>query len=414
MTQSTRIKKKRFLVLEAFANKEMFIILLMGLASGLPMALIGGTLQAWMTEAGSDLKSIGLSAYFGTPYVLKFLWAPLMDRFKFFGLGRRRSWMFISQFALIISIIALGQTDPKENLTLLAIVAILVSFFGASQDIVLDAWRRDALPTEQFGMGNSIHVTGWLFSYRMIGAAMALLLADVLPWPTVYLIMSAFVGLGVIATLLCREPEVESTPKNFKEAVVEPFVDYFAKPGAFLFLLFIFLYKLGDNMSAQLNTPYYLKMGFTKTEIASISKVLGWIAIAFGGVVGGILLTRMRTAYALLVFGILQAFSTLAFVLLEIFPRSLEALAFVISFENLTAGMGTAAFAAFMAGLTNKKFSGTQYALLTSFMRIPTVVFAGASGYLAEALGWTGFYIACTVIAIPGLLLIYPIKKYQN
>jgi len=406
--------KKKWPLLEVFANREMFIILLMGLASGLPLALVGGTLQAWMTESGSDLKAIGLSAYFGTPYVLKFLWAPVMDRFKFFGLGRRKTWMFFSQILLIASIVWLGQCDPKENLALVAFVALLISFFGASQDIVLDAWRRDALPPEQFGMGNSIHITGWLFSFRMIGGALALILAEGLAWSSVYSLMAAFVGLGLVATILCKEPEIESTPQSFKESVIDPFVDYFTKPGAILFLLFIFLYKLGDNMAAQMNMPYYLKMGFTKIEVGSVTKVVGWLALAAGGVIGGFIMARIKVATSLLFFGILQGASTLAFTLLEMMPKDVSVLTFVIAFENITAGMGTAAFAAFMAGLTNKKFSGTQYALLTSFMRIPAVVFAGASGLLAESLGWFNFYAFCTLIAIPGLLLIYPIRKYRE
>jgi len=404
---------KKWPILQAFINKDMFIILLMGLASGLPMAITGGTLQAWMTEAGTDLKTIGLSAYFGTPYALKFIWSPLMDRFKFFNFGRRKSWMLISQILLIISILALGHTNPQSNLAMLSLFALLVSFFGASQDIVLDAWRRDYLPPEQFGIGNSIHITGWLFSFRMIGGAMGFILADHYTWDSVYNVMAVFVGLGLIATLMCQEPEVESTPHSLKESVIEPFLDYFAKPGAILFLLFIFAYKLGDNMASQMNTPFFLKMAYTKTEIGAITKVLGWISLAVGGIVGGLTMVRMKLTTSLYIFGILQAASTFAFVLLDLFSKNISILSFVIGFENFTAGLGTAAFATFMAKLTNKKFSGTQYALLTSAMRIPNIILGGTTGLLAEKMGWFGFFTFCTLIAIPGLLLIRVIQK-QN
>lgn len=406
-------KSSKWNITRIFENKTYFIILLMGISSGLPLALTGGTLQAWMTEAGADLKAIGLTAYFGTPYAMKFLWAPIVDRFSLFGLGRRKSWMYLSQILLIAATLTLGHLNPSTNLWLVSVFALLIAFFSATQDIVLDAWRRDFLPPENFGIGNSIHITGYLFSMRMIGGALGLWMADHYTWDSVYNIMGLVLALGLLATYLCEEPKHIAIPRNFKETVIEPFTDFFSKRGAILFLVFIFLYKIGDNMAAQLNIPYYLKMGFTKTEIAAVTKVLGWIALATGGLVGGFWMSRVKLTTALFIFGVFQAISTFAFVLLELFGKNTSVLSFVIGFENFTVGMGSAAFAAFMATLTNVRFSGTQYALLTSFMRIPGIVFAGTTGILAEKLGWFNFYTFCALIAVPGILLSLWMQRYQ-
>lgn len=405
---------KKWTISRIFESRTYFLILLMGIASGLPLALTGGTLQAWMTESGADLKAIGLTAYFGTPYAIKFLWAPIVDRFNLFGIGRRKSWMYFSQVLLITSTVILGHLNPSNNLIMVSIFALLISFFSATQDIVLDAWRRDFLPPENFGIGNSVHITGYLFSMRIIGGALGLWMADHYTWDSVYNIMAVILGLGLMATYFCEEPQFNALPRNFKETVIEPFTDFFSKKGAITFLVFIFLYKIGDNMAAQLNMPYYLKMGFTKTEIAAVTKILGWISLAAGGIIGGIWMSRIKLTTALFIFGTFQAASTFAFVLLEVFGKNNSVLSFVIGFENFTAGMGTAAFAAFMATLTNVRFSGTQYALLTSFMRIPGIVIAGLTGVLAERLGWFNFYTFCALIAIPGIILSIWMKRFQS
>lgn len=397
--------------MKKFLNKKMFIILLMGFSSGLPYALTSTTLQAWMRSSGVDLGTIGLFAFVGLPYTLKFLWAPLIDRYKLFKLGRRKSWMLVTQALLIITVVFLGFTDPTQNLWLVAFWSLLVAFFSASQDITVDAWRRESLKDDELGLGSSVHVGSYLFAFRMVSGAAALILSDHFPWSVVYLMMAASLGLGIIATFMAEEPKVESQPRTLKAAVVEPFVDFFNHKGAVSILVFIMLYKVGDNMASQMSLPFYIDLGFTRTEVGAVTKVLGWVSLAIGGLVGGALLTRFKMATCLIYFGILQAISTAGFAYLEYAGKNLTVLSGVISFENFTTGMGTSAFVAFMASLTNKKFTATQYALLTSFMGVPRTFMAAPTGYMAQAMGWSWFFIFCTLVAIPGIFMIPYMNK---
>lgn len=398
-------------ILKKILTRQSLIIIMMGIASGLPLALIQGTLQAWMKTESVDLKTIGLFAFVGLPYTLKFLWSPIMDRYSF-SFGRRKGWMLITQIFLILSVIGLSFCQPQNQLFMVALFALLVAIFSASQDIVIDAWRREALSDDELGWGSSVHVAAYLFAFRLIAGAFALILSDHLPWSTVYQLMALTLVLGVIATFLCEEPKVESTlPKSLKEAVVEPFFDYFTKPGAVLILFFILLYKIGDNMALQMTTPFFLDLGFSKSEIGAVSKVVGWISLSLGGLTGGAFLIRLKMTKALFWYGVLQMLSILTFSALAIIGANSFALAGVIAIENFAVGMSTSAFVAFMAALTNKRFTATQYALLTSFMGIPRTFAAAPTGYLAEMLGWTWFFILCTAAAIPGLLLIHVMKK---
>ncbi len=386
---------------------QMLILLIMGISSGIPLALTGGTLQAWMKDEGISLQTIGLFAAVGLPYTFKFFWAPLMDRFTILPLGRRRGWMFLSQGLLFLSILALAFTDPKTNLIAVGIFALFVSFMSASQDIVMDAWRRESLKDEELGFGGSIHVAGYLFAARMISGALALFLADHYSWSQVYFIMSLFIALGMVTTLIVKEPNNAGLqPRNMKEAVIDPFVDFFKRNGAVTILIFILLYKMGDNLAGQMTTPFYLDIGFTKTQIAAVTKLTGWIALALGGLSGGLIIMRWGIVKSLFGFGILQGLSTFGFAMLAEVGPSMDWLAGVIAFENFTAGMGTAAFVAFMATLTNKKYTATQYALLTSLMGVPRVIFASYTGYLATDMGWFNFFSFCALVAIPGIALI--------
>lgn len=401
--------------LKKIMNKKMLIILMMGISSGLPFALIGGTLQAWMKDAGANLTSIGIFALVGLPYTLKFLWAPFMDRFTLNRMGRRRSWMLVTQVLLILSILAMALSNPQENLWLMAFWSVLVAFFSASQDIVIDAWRRESLSNEELGFGSSVHVNGYLFAFRMISGSLALILADILPWSTVYSIMAMGIGFGVLATLLCEEPDIQaSAPRTLKESVIDPFVDYFKRPGAIVILVFIILYKLGDNMALQMTTPFYMDLGFSKTEIGAISKSVGWIALSVGSLFGGALMMRLKILPSLILFGILQAIAIFGFAILQQIGNNVSALTAVIGFENFIIGMGTTAFTAFMASITNKRFTATQYALLTSFMAIPRTIFVAPTGWMAEQLGWFGFFSFCSLIAIPGVLMVFWMKRYQT
>jgi PAT family beta-lactamase induction signal transducer AmpG len=397
-----------------FLTPQMLIVLLMGFASGLPLALTGGTLQAWMRSEGVDLSTIGLFSLVGIPYALKFLWAPLMDRYSWGKLGRRRSWMLVTQVLLVFFIMAMGWTDPKSNLTMLALLSLAVSFFSASQDIVIDAWRREALREDELGFASSVHVNGYLFAFRMVAGALALVLSDHLPWSQVYLIMGLFMGLGLVATFFAKEPQVATTPRTLKESVVDPFIDYFSRPGAVWILVFILLYKLGDNMALQMTTPLYIDLGYTRSEIGAISKLVGWICLAAGGLIGGALIYRIKLIPSLVLFGIFQGIATMGFAVLSRLPKDLTALSVVIGLDNFAIGMGTSAFIAFMALLTNKKFTATQYALLTSFMGIPSKVIPATAGWLAESMGYFGFFTFCSFLCLPGVVMIYWLRKFEQ
>jgi len=384
----------------------MLVALLMGFSSGLPLLLTGSVLQAWMTDEGVDLGTIGLFALVGLPYTLKFVWAPLTDRFSVPLLGRRRGWLLGVQLLLMAAIAALGWTQPAENPLVVALVAWLVTFFSASQDIVIDAYRREALADTELGLGASLYVNGYRIG-MLLASGGGLILADLMPFSAVYQLMAMGMLVGIVTTLLAPEPEIQAgLPRSLRGAVVEPFVDYFRRRHALLILLFILLYKLGDTMASHMSTPFYLDIGFSKTEIGAVVKLFGFWATVTGGMLGGIVILRTGIYRALWGFGILQALSTAGFALLALSGYSLPLLAGVIAFENLTAGMGTAAFVAFMAALTNRRFTATQYALLSSLMGIPRVIVAAPTGYFADWLGWVAFFLSCTLIAVPGLLLL--------
>jgi PAT family beta-lactamase induction signal transducer AmpG len=359
-----------------------------------------------------NLGTIGLFSLVGLPYTLKFLWAPLTDRYQLTNLGRRRSWMLISQLGLLISTLLLAFSSPKQDLIPVAAFSLLIAFFSATQDIVLDAWRRESLSDTELGFGSSVHVAGYLFAFRMISGAFALILADHFSWSIVYTIMAIVSCVGLLATIMSKEPPFsEAAPKSLKEAVVLPFLDFFKKPGAIWVLVFILLYKLGDNLAVSMTMPLYLDLGYTKTEVGSITKIAGWISLTIGGLIGGALITKLKIIPSLVYFGIFQAISTIGFSILTLAEKNIFKLSAVISIENLAIGMGTSAFVAYMASLTNRKFSATQYALLTSLMAIPSKIISAPSGFLIEKVGYFYFFFICAALAIPGLLLIPIINK---
>jgi PAT family beta-lactamase induction signal transducer AmpG len=384
----------------------MLVAFLMGFSCGVPLLLTSSVLQAWMTEQGVNLSTIGLFSLVGLPYTLKFLWAPVFDRFTLPLFGRRRGWLLVMQLVLILALVCLGLTDPSQTPWVVALAAFVVTFFSASQDIVVDAYRREDLSDNELGLGSSFYVNGYRVGMLLAGSG-GLILADHLCFAHVYLLMAASLLIGAATTLLCREPPlVKGTPHNFREAVLEPFVDYFTRERALLLLLFILLYKIGDQMASTLTTPFYLSLGFSKTQIGAVAKLFGFWSTMIGGLVGGVVLLRIGIIRSLWIFGILQAVSILSFSLLALTGNSLTGLATAITLEQLTSGMGTSAYVAYMASLTNKKFTATQYALLSSCMGIPRVIIAAPAGWLAESLGWPLFFLGCTLVAIPGLLLL--------
>ncbi|BBO70702.1 MFS transporter [Desulfosarcina alkanivorans] len=386
-------------------NRRMLVALVMGFSCGLPLLLTLSVLQAWMKEAGVDLTTIGLMSLVGLPYTLKFFWSPVFDRYALPFLGRRRGWLLVSQLALMASLVWLGFNNPAAHPELLALAALAVSFFSASQDIVVDAYRREDLPDRELGLGSSLYINGYRVG-MLLASGGGLILADHIPYSLVYLIMALCLLPGVITTVLTPEPRVPSFPVSLKAAVVDPLVEYFSRSHALWILAFILMYKIGDTMAAAMTTPFYLDIGFSKTQIGAVVKLFGFWATVGGTITGGIAMIRLGIVRSLWIFGILQALSTAGFFLLATIGPSLAALSAVIAFENLSGGMGTSAYAAYMASITDKRFTATQYALLTSLMGIPRVLAAAPTGYLATLMGWQGFFIFCTLIAIPGLLLL--------
>ena len=401
-------------IIKAIFSRRMLVSFVMGFASGLPLLLTISVLQAWMKDEGVDLSVIGLMALVGLPYTLKFLWAPLFDCFTLPFLGRRKGWLLIAQITLILSIAGLGFTNPSNNPWLVAFAAFLVTFFSASQDIVIDAYRREDLADEELGLGSSLYVNGYRLA-MLLASGGGLILADVTSFRIVYLTMASCMSVGVIATLLTPEPEVPAgSPKNLKEAVIDPFKEYFSRTGALWILAFILFYKIGDTMASAMTIPFYLDIGFSKTEIGTIVKLFGFWATITGSLIGGIFILRYGINHSLWVFGFLQAISTAGFAVLFYIGHSIPALASVVAFENFSAGLGTSAFVAFMASLTNKKFTATQYALLSSLMGVPRVFASAPTGFMVEAMGWSGFFIFCALIAIPGMLLLLKFAPWRQ
>ena len=400
-------------ILRVVCSGRMLVALIMGFACGLPLLLTITVLQAWMKEQGVDLTVIGMMSLVGVPYTLKFLWAPFLDRFTLPFLGRRRGWLLVSQLSLIGAIIGLGSTHPKEDPLTVAVAAFLVTFFSASQDIVVDAYRREDLPDEELGLGSALYINGYRVG-MLLASGGGLILADHMTFSTVYVVMAACMLPGVLTTLFAPEPKVsDDPPKTLREAVFYPMIEYFSRRGALWILAFILFYKIGDTMASTMTTPFYLDIGFTKTEIGAVVKLFGFWATIAGSLAGGIIMIRMGIHRSLWIFGGLQAVSTAGFAVLARVGHSVALLSGVIAFENLSSGMGTAAYAAFMASITNKKFTATQYALLTSLMGVPRVLASAPTGFLAKYTGWVSFFIFCTLIAIPGMLLLLKFASWK-
>jgi PAT family beta-lactamase induction signal transducer AmpG len=393
--------------LKTICSFKMLAMFTLGFSSGFPYYVVREVLKAWLTDANIDLATIGLFSAVAIPYTWKFIWSPCMDGVTPPFLGRRKGWMLITQIGLIILIALLGQLDPTRSLSAMAVVAFCIAVFSASQDIALDAFRREYLNDEELGIGTGIWMNAWRFG-MFASTGTAFFFADSIGYNNVHLILAAIMGVGVITTLLVPEPDTGDIPSpTLREAIVEPFKDFFTRPGIILILSFIFLYKIGDNMAGAMNIPFILKMGFSKQEYFMIVKGVGMLAL-FGGVfLGGVIMIRLGIAKSLWVFGILQAVSTACFVLLLIFDKNQMLLSAIVAFEFMATGLGQAAYATYMAIQTNKRFTATQYALMTSLMAIPGTLAAAITGYMAEIMGWAGFYIACALVAIPGMVLLF-------
>ena len=400
---------------EILLNKRMLICVFTGFSSGLPLYILISLLPAWLRSEGVDLKAIGLFSLISLPFTWKFIWAPLFDRYSL-PMGRRRGWLIITQIALLLSIPTFGFLHAKFDIWTIAYLATVVAFFSASQDIVLDAYRREILPDIELGLGNVIHVNAYKIA-GLVPGSLSLILADHLPWNSVFLITALFMLPGMAMTLLVKEPALKlGAPKTLKQAVVEPFHEFISRNGlktALLILAFIFLYKLGDSMAVALATPFYLDIGFSKTEIGIIAKNAGlWSSVA-GGILGGIWMIKLGINRALWVFGLVQMLAILGFAWLALAGHDLLVLALVIGFEAFGVGLGTAAFVAYIAQTTHPLYTATQFALFTSLAAVPRTVANAGTGFMVEHLGWFNFYILCFLLAIPGMLLLFKIAPWQ-
>ncbi|WP_293761684.1 AmpG family muropeptide MFS transporter [uncultured Aquitalea sp.] len=407
---------------EAIFSRNMLICVFTGFASGLPLYTLINLLPAWLRSEGVDLKSIGLFALIGLPYTWKFLWSPLMDRFVPPLLGRRRGWMLLTQLALLGGLALFSRFDPRLSLQGIAALAAVVAFFSASQDIVLDAYRREILSDVELGLGNTIHIN----AYRLAGlvpGSLSLILADHMSWSSVFLITALFMLPGVLLTLCVSEPALAAAPpRTLREAVVEPFHEFLTRQGwrsAALILGFIFLYKLGDSMATALATPFYLDMGFAKSEIGLVAKNAGLWPAVIGGLVGGVWMIRLGINRSLWLFGVVQVLSILGFAWLASYGRfavigqtELARLALVIGFEALGVGLGTAAFVAYIARTTHPAYTATQFALFTSLSAVPRTLANAGTGYIVAAVGWMDFFLICTLLALPGMLLLFKVAPW--
>ena len=394
----------------------MIICILTGFSSGLPLYILISLLPAWLRSYNVDLKVIGLFSLIQLPFTWKFLWSPLFDRYTP-PLGRRRGWLFIWQSALLLTIPGFGVLHPTLDLWTIAYLASLVAFFSASQDIVMDAYRRELLLDNELGLGNAIHVNAYKIA-GLIPGSLSLILADHMPWDYVFIVTALFMLPGLFMTLFVNEPMLKNgTPKTLRAAVIEPFQEFINRNGfksAALVLAFIFFYKLGDSMATALATPFYLDMGFSKTEIGLIAKNAGlWPSVA-GGLLGGIGMIKLGINRALWLFGMVQMIAILGFAWLATVGHNLPWLAIVIGIEALGVGLGTAAFVAFIAHTTHPNYTATQFALFTSLAAVPRTFANAATGYLVDSLGWMTFFLFCFLIAIPGMLLLLKVAPWNS
>ena len=402
---------------EAILNRRMLICVFTGFTSGLPLYILIQLVPAWLRVEGVGLAEIGFFALVGFPYTWKFLWSPVMDRFTLPFLGHRRGWMLVTQLALLISIAAMGFIKPGLSIWTVAYLAATIAFFSASQDIVLDAYRRELLPDVELGLGNSIHVQAYRLS-GLVPGSLALILADHLQWHTVFIVVALFMGVGLIMTLCIDEAIAHpSPPKTMREAIVEPFREFVQRKGvaaAALILAFLFLYKLGDNMATALQTPFYVDVGFSLTQIGSIAKFASLFSAIVGGLVGGVIMIKLGINRALWTFGVVQVVSILGFAVLSEVGANPWMLGVAVSLEYLGVGLGTAAFTAFIAKNTNPVFAATQFALFTALTSVPRTLANAVTGVIVEQTGWTTFFFLCTALAIPGMLLLFKVAPWNE
>ncbi len=404
-------------------TRRMLICVFTGFSSGLPLYLLLNLVPAWLKTEGVDIQTIGLFALIQFPYTWKFIWSPLLDRYAAPALGRRRGWMLLTQVALLVVIALVGGFSPQGDIRAIAWVATLLAFLSATQDIVLDAYRRELLPDAELGLGNAVHVN----AYRIAGlvpGSLSLYLSDHIPWDMVFVITALFMLPGMAMTLLVREPHRAVPPRTLREAVVEPFHEFITRQGwqsALLILAFLFLYKLGDSMCTALATPFYMDLGYTRTELAAVAKQAGLWPALFGGLLGGLWMVKIGINRALWLFGRVQVLSIFGFVWLASVGRhadstamELARLALVVGLEAFGVGLGAAAFVAFQARNTNPAYTATQLALFTSLAAVPRTFMNATAGWLVKSLGWIDFFLLCALLAVPGMVLLLKVAPWNR
>ena len=408
-------------LLKEIFSKKMALCLSLGFASGMPLFVVLTLLGAYLRKEGVNLKEIGLFSLIMIPYTWKFVWAPLVDRYDLFHLGRRRGWMLISQILVFFTIFLLGQLSPQTGLSLIAVVSVVLSFASATQDIVIDAYRREILTDRELGLGTSLFITASRAS-SLVPGGLSLVVAQFLSWSDVFFITAAFMLPALVVTFFLKEPETIRAPRNLRQAIIEPFAEFKDRRGLnsmFLIILFVFCYKLGDSMATALATPFYIDLHYDLLTIGLVAKNAGLWSMLVGGILGGVIMLKTGINRALWYFGFGQLITILGFVILahegigsETAP-SVFLLAFVIIAECLGAGLGTSAFVAFLSAQTNKTYAATQFALLTSLSAVPRTFCNATTGYIVEFMGWENFFIFCTVLAVPGMLLLLKVAPFN-
>ena len=402
---------------EILFSRKMLTCIFIGFSSGMPLYVLIQLVPAWLRSNGVDLATIGLFAVVSLPYTWKFLWSPLMDRFALPFLGRRRGWALMTQIGLFLAIGSMGQFDPSESLKMIVVLVFIVSLFSASQDIVLDAYRRELLADDELGTGTSFFVNAYRMA-SLVPGSLALILADTVPWSVSFWVTAGFMGVGIVTTLVIREvSDDKMAPHTLREAVTGPFKEFISRDGigsALAILAFMFLYKLGDNMATALATPFYLDMGYSLSEIGTIAKFAGLVFGIGGGILGGGLMLKLSINRALWAFGFVQMVTILGYAWLSTAGHTPAGLFAVVAAEYLGVGLGAIALTAFMARETSLAFTATQFALFSSFIAVPRTFANASTGFLIEGMGYTNFFLLCTAVAIPGMLMLFKVAPWNK
>lgn len=400
---------------QALSDPRLWIVLFLGFSSGLPLALTGSTLEAWFAVSGKTYTEIGFLSLVGTPYVFKFLWAPLIDRYVWPFLGPRRGWMIVTQILLLIGIALMSQCDPMKETLLLAGIAVCVAFVSATQDIAVDAYRTELIPPEERGLSAGFFVSAYRVAL-IVSSGFAFIMADNIGWEKTYLIMAALMGVGIVTTAFAMEPQhIAKHPTTLLDAYLEPFMEFISRPAAVYCLLAIVFYKFGDAFIAKMTSAFLLKgLGFSLTEVGLVTKMGGWVASVLGALVGGWFMLRMRLFSALMIFGAMQACSNLLFLWLSYVGKDFTVMAITLTIEGFTSGLGVAAFVALIMGLCHPRYTAAQYALLAALSAVGREFLGPVSGILVDTLGWEPYFLITFICSLPGLLFIWLARKHLS